>query len=250
MEEIKGYVHSIESFGAVDGPGLRYLIFLNGCKMRCAFCHNPDTWKLEQGEQYTADELLKKALRYKSYWKNNGGITVSGGEPLLQIDFLLDLFKKAKAQGVNTCLDTAGQPFTHDEPFYSKWKELMSVTDTVMLDIKNIDPVKHLDLTGVPNDNILQMARELSDMGVDMWIRQVLVPGGSDNDETLHKTREFIDTLKTVKRVEVLPYHSLGVFKYEELGIPYRLEGVESPTIERIKNAEAILGCKDVYALK
>lgn len=244
MSELKGYIHSLESFGAVDGPGVRYLIFLNGCNMRCAFCHNPDTWKLEQGDQYTADELLKKAIRFKPYWKQEGGITVSGGEPLLQIDFVLDLFKKAKAMGITTCLDTAGQPFTHDEPFYSKWKELMSVTDTVMLDIKNIDPEKHKALTGVPNDNILQMAREMSDMGVRMWIRQVLVPGGSDNDETLKKTREFIDTLKTVDKVEVLPYHTLGVFKYEELGIPYRLEGVGAPTPDRIKNAEEILGCK------
>ena len=245
MEEVKGYVHSLESFGAADGPGIRYIVFLNGCKMRCAFCHNPDTWKLEQGEVYSADEILKKALRYKPYWKNEGGITVSGGEPLLQIDFVLELFRKAKAKGVTTCLDTAGQPFTTEEPFFSKWKELMSLTDTVMLDIKNIDPVKHKDLTGVDNANILEMARRMSDMGVRMWIRQVLVPGGSDNDETLKRTREFIDTLKTVDRVEVLPYHTLGVFKYEELGIPYRLEGVNAPTEDRIRNAEEILGVKN-----
>lgn len=243
MEEIKGYIHSLESFGAADGPGVRYIIFLNGCNMRCAFCHNPDTWKKEQGDRYTADELLKKAIRFKPYWKKDGGITVSGGEPLLQIDFVLDLFKKAKAMGITTCLDTAGEPFTREEPFYSKWKELMSLTDTVMLDIKNIDPVKHKDLTGVDNTNILEMAREMSDMGVNIWIRQVLVPGGSDNDETLQQTREFIDTLKTVKRIDVLPYHTLGTFKYEELGIPYRLEGVEPPTPERIKNAQRILGC-------
>ncbi len=243
MSEIKGYVHSLETFGAADGPGVRYLIFLNGCKMRCAFCHNPDTWQENRGEEYTADELLKKALRYKTYWRNTGGITVSGGEPLLQIDFVLDLFKKAKEKGVNTCLDTAGQPFTHDEPFYSKWKELMSVTDTVMLDIKNIDPAMHKELTGVDNANILEMAREMSDMGVTIWIRHVLVPGGSDNDDLLHRTREFIDTLKTVERIDVLPYHTLGTFKYKELGIPYRLEGVNPPSQERIDNAKKILGC-------
>ncbi len=244
MSEIKGYVHSLESFGAADGPGVRYLIFLNGCKMRCAFCHNPDTWKEGQGDVYTADELLKKALRYKTYWRKDGGITVSGGEPLLQIDFVLDLFKKAKEKGINTCLDTAGQPFTHEEPFYSKWKELMSVTDTVMLDIKNIDPAMHKDLTGVDNANILAMAREMSDMGVNIWIRHVLVPGGSDNDELLQRTREFIHSLKTVSRIDVLPYHTLGTFKYEELGIPYRLEGVEPPTLERVENAKKILGCQ------
>ncbi len=244
MSDVIGYVNKLESFGAVDGPGVRYLIFLNGCKMRCAFCHNPDTWAEGCGEEYTADELLKKALRFKPYWKNEGGITVSGGEPLLQIDFVLDLFKKAKAMGINTCIDTAGQPFTHDEPFYSKWKELMSLTDTVLFDIKNIDPQAHKELTGVDNENILQMAREMSDMGVKMWIRHVLVPGGSDNDEYLKRTREFIDSLKTVERVEVLPYHTLGIAKYKDMGIPYRLDGVESPTAERIANAKKILGAE------
>ena len=146
MSEIIGYVNKFESFGAVDGPGVRFLIFLNGCKMRCAFCHNPETWAEHQGDKYTADQVLEKALRFKPYWKKDGGITVSGGEPLLQIDFVLDLFKKAKAKGITTCIDTAGQPFTHEEPFYSKWKELMSVTDTVMLDIKNIDPEEHKKL--------------------------------------------------------------------------------------------------------
>ena len=242
MSEIIGYVNKLESFGAVDGPGVRYLIFLSGCRMRCAFCHNPETWKEGEGEQYTADELLKKALRFKPYWKNGGGITVSGGEPLLQIDFLLDLFKKAKAAGVSTCIDTAGEPFTHEEPFYSKWKELMALTDTVLLDIKNIDPEAHRELTGVGNDNILQMAKEISDMGIPIWIRHVLVPGCSDNDDYLRRTREFIDSLPSVEKVEVLPYHTLGVPKYQELGIPYRLEGVESPTQDRIENAKKILG--------
>ncbi len=244
MSDVIGYVNKLESFGAVDGPGVRFLIFLNGCRMRCAFCHNPETWAENQGEEYTADALLKKALRFKPYWKNGGGITVSGGEPLLQIDFVLELFKKAKEKGINTCIDTAGQPFTHDEPFYSKWKELMSLTDTVLLDIKNIDPEAHKELTGVDNANILQMAKEISDMGIPMWIRHVLVPGGSDNDDYLRRTRQFIDTLKTVEKVEVLPYHTLGVPKYQELGIPYRLDGVESPTAERISNAKEILGAE------
>ncbi|MDC7279764.1 pyruvate formate-lyase-activating protein [Butyrivibrio fibrisolvens] len=244
MSEIVGYVNKLESFGAVDGPGVRYIIFLNGCKMRCAFCHNPDTWAEGVGQEFTADELLKKALRFKPYWKKDGGITVSGGEPLLQIDFMLDLFRKAKAQGINTCIDTAGQPFTHDEPFYSKWKELMSLTDTVLLDIKNIDPAAHKELTGVDNANIIQMAQEISDMNIPIWIRHVLVPGCSDNDDYLRRTREFIDTLKSVERVEVLPYHTLGVPKYMEMGIPYRLEGVESPSAERIANAKEILGAK------
>ncbi len=219
MSDIIGYVNKLESFGTVDGPGVRYLIFLSGCRMRCAFCHNPETWNGGEGQQYTADELLKKALRFKPYWKNGGGITVSGGEPLLQIDFLLDLFRKAKAAGVSTCIDTAGEPFTHEEPFYSKWKELMSLTDTVLLDIKNIDPEAHKELTGVDNANILEMAKEISDMSIPIWIRHVLVPGGSDNDDFLRRTRQFIDTLSSVEKVEVLPYHTLGVPKYQELGL-------------------------------
>ena len=174
---VKGFVHSIETFGSVDGPGVRFVIFLSGCAMRCQFCHNPDTWKHDENTvEYTADELLNKALAYRPYWKNKGGITVSGGEPLLQIDFLLDLFKKAKKQGVNTCIDTSANPFTTKEPFYSKWKELMEYTDLLLLDIKHIDNEQHKILTGQPNTNILEMARQLSDMGKPVWIRHVLVP--------------------------------------------------------------------------
>jgi len=242
---MEGYIHSTESFGSVDGPGVRYLIFVAGCKMRCAFCHNPDTWDMKTGTLMSSDELLAKALRYKNYWKKDGGITVSGGEPLLQIDFMIDLFKKAKAAGVNTCLDTSGNPFTREEPFFSKFQELMQYTDLVMLDIKDIEDADHKTLTGCTNANILDMATCLSDMGIHMWIRHVLVPEGSDNDEKLHKLKSFIDTLKTVDRVEVLPYHTLGIFKWENLGIPYRLEGINPPTPERVINAERILGIRD-----
>jgi len=238
----KGYVHSTESFGSADGPGVRFVIFLSGCAMRCQFCHNPDTWRLADGEQKTADELIEQALRYKSYWGPQGGITVSGGEPLLQIDFLLELFTKAHAKGINTCLDTSGNPYTTNEPWHSKFLELMKVTDLVMLDIKHIDPQGHMELTHQPNDNILQMARELSDLGVKMWIRHVLVPERNDKDEYLIKLADFIKTLKSVERVEVLPYHTLGVHKWKALGIPYELEGVETPTKERVENARRILG--------
>ena len=237
----KGYIHSLESFGSVDGPGVRYVIFLSGCAMRCQFCHNPDTWNMQAGTPYTADELLEKALRYRSYWGSKGGITVSGGEPLLQIDFLLELFTKAKEKGVHTTLDTCGNPFTREEPFFSKFEKLMEVTDLVMLDIKHMDEEQHVLLTGQKNDNILDMTKYLSDTGKSMWIRHVLVPERSDRDDYLWKLHDFIEKLDHVERVEVLPYHTLGVYKWKELGIPYGLEGIEPPTQERIQNANEIL---------
>ena len=237
----KGYIHSLESFGSVDGPGVRYVIFLSGCAMRCQFCHNPDTWNMQAGTPYTADELLEKALRYRSYWGSKGGFTVSGGEPLLQIDFLLELFTKAKEKGVHTTLDTCGNPFTREEPFFSKFEKLMEVTDLVMLDIKHMDEEQHVLLTGQKNDNILDMAKYLSDTGKSMWIRHVLVPERSDRDDYLWKLHDFIEKLDHVERVEVLPYHTLGVYKWKELGIPYGLEGIEPPTQERIQNANEIL---------
>lgn len=240
-DKILGRIHSIESFGSVDGPGIRYVVFVKGCKMRCQFCHNPDTWEMKDGELKTADELIAQALRYKSYWKKGGGITVSGGEPLLQIDFLIEFFTKAKAKGIHTTLDTSGNPFTRKEPFFSKFNELMKVTDLVMLDIKQIDDAKHKILTGCSNSNILDMATYLSDINKPMWIRHVLVPGGSDNDELLMRLDKFIKSLKNVDRVEVLPYHTLGVFKWEELGLDYPLKGVEPPTKDRVENAKNLL---------
>lgn len=246
MSQIKGYVHSVESFGAADGPGVRYIIFLQGCNMRCRYCHNPDTWKCddEKAKVYTADELLDKAEKCRPYWKDKGGITVSGGEALVQIDFLLELFKKAKERDINTCLDTSGNPFTREEPFFSKFEELMKYTDTILLDIKHIDPVEHKKLTGQPNENILDLARYLSDIGIPVWIRHVLVPGITDNDEYLTRLREFLDTLNNVERIDVLPFHTLGFFKWENLGYNNTLKDTNSPTKERVENARRILGCK------
>lgn len=238
---MKAFVHSTESFGSVDGPGIRFLIFLQGCPMRCQFCHNPDSWASGQGEERTATDLLDQAERYRSYWGEQGGITVSGGEALLQIDFLLELFTEAKRRGINTCLDTSAQPFTHREPFFPKFERLMALTDTVLLDIKHIDDDAHRRLTRHTNRNILGCARYLSDIGKPVWIRHVLVPGITDDDESLQKLRRFIDTLTNVERVEVLPYHTLGVFKYEKLGIDYPLKGVATPTKERVENAKRIL---------
>lgn len=242
MSEIKGRIHSVESFGSADGPGVRYIVFLKGCNMRCQYCHNPDTWAKDDGELMTPEEVLKKALRYKTYWKEKGGITVSGGEALLQIDFVTELFRLAKEKGVNTCLDTSGNPFSLEEPFKSKFDELMKYTDLFMLDIKHMDDAAHRKLTGQTNQNILEMAAYLSDHGKAMWIRHVLVPGITTEEDELYRLRSFLDTLKTVERVEVLPYHTLGVFKWKELGIPYQLEGVDPPTKEQIDRAKEILG--------
>ena len=239
---VLGNIHSVESFGSADGPGVRYIVFLKGCAMRCKYCHNPDTWAGQGEDWQTPEEVLRKALRYKNYWKKNGGITVSGGEALLQIDFVTELFRLAKEKGVNTCLDTSGNPFTRQEPFFGKFQKLMEVTDLFMLDIKHMDPAGHRKLTGCDNANILDMARFLSDNGKAMWIRHVLVPGITDDEKQLASLREFIDTLKTVERVEILPYHTLGVFKWKELGIPYQLEGVEPPTEEQVKRAKEVLG--------
>ena len=240
-EALKGYVHSLESFGSVDGPGVRYIIFLTGCAMRCQFCHNPDTWDMKKGTLYTTDELLEKAMKYRSYWKNDGGITVSGGEPLLQIDFLTELFRKAKANGIHTTLDTSGNPFTRKEPFFSKFNELMKYTDLVMLDIKHIDDEQHKILTGCTNKNILDLARYLSDIKKPVWIRHVLVPERSDYDEYLIKLDEFIQSLDNVQKVEVLPYHTLGAYKWDELGYEYKLKGIDPPSVERVENANKLL---------
>ena len=233
-----GHIHSTESFGAADGPGVRFIVFMQGCHMRCRYCHNPDTWKMDGGDEVTADEILKRALRFKPYWGKDGGITISGGEPLLQIDFVIELFKKAKELGINTCIDTAGNPFTKEEPFFSKFEELMKYTDLLLLDLKEINPARHKDLTGFDNSNIIEMAKYISEINKPVWIRHVLVHEHSDFDEDLDALGDFIDTLSNVDRVEILPYHTLGKFKWENLGIPYTLESISPPSAERIENAK------------
>ncbi len=238
---MKGFVHSVESFGSVDGPGIRYLIFLQGCPMRCQFCHNPDSWTMHTGQEMTADELLDKAERFRTYWGDKGGITVSGGEALMQMDFLLELFEKAHQRGINTCLDTSAQPFTRTGSFFEKFERLMQVTDTVLLDIKHIDDAEHRKLTRWSNQNILDCARYLSEIQKPVWIRHVLIPTITDKDEYLYQLRDFISTLQNIARIDVLPYHTLGVFKYQKLGISYPLEGINPPSQERIDHANQIL---------
>ena len=229
-----GAIHSIETFGLVDGPGVRYVIFMQGCHMRCKFCHNADTWKVKEPDQ-SAEAVLKKALRYRPYWKENGGITVSGGEPLLQIDFLIELFTQVKKEGVHTTLDTCGQPFTFEEPFFSK------VTDLVLLDIKHIDEKAHKELTGHTNQNILEFAKYLSDIQKPVWIRHVLVPTINTDEVYLKRLHQFVAQLKNVERVEVLPYHTLGAYKWKELGLEYPLEGIPTPSNQQLQIAKTIL---------
>jgi len=239
--DITGRVHSLETFGLVDGPGVRFVAFLQGCKMRCKYCHNPETWNMDGGTEWTASQLFQRAYRYHNYWKNNGGITVSGGEPLLQIDFVTEFFRLAKEKGVHTALDTSGNPFTKKEPFYSKWKTLIRYTDLVLLDLKEMDSENHKSLTGQDNTNILEMAKDLSESNVDIWVRRVLVPGLTDDEAELNKLYEFLNSLSNVKKTEILPYHTLGLFKWKNLHIPYPLDGVCPPTKEQIQAAEHIL---------
>ena len=242
---MKGYIHQLESFGSVDGPGVRFIIFFAGCPLRCKYCHNPDTWDMMKGKQYTADELLDEAITCREYWGTKGGITVSGGEPLAQIDFLLELFTKAKERGINTCIDTAGGPFTREGEWFKKFKQLMNVTDVLLMDIKHINEEEHIKLTGHTGKNIIEMFCYLDEINKPVWIRHVLVPGITDNDEYLIQTRDFIRTLGNVQRVEVLPYHGLGAMKYKDLGIDYVLKDTNSPTAERVQNARKILECAE-----
>lgn len=221
---MEGYVHSTESCGTVDGPGLRFVVFMQGCPLRCKYCHNPDTWKLNSGPKMTVEEILQQYDHKKDFYKK-GGITVTGGEPLMQIEFVTELFKQCKTKGIHTCLDTSG--VTYSENDHQKIDELMEYTDLVMLDIKHIDAIGHQELTGHKNDNILAFARYLDEKKIPVWIRHVVVPTITQNDEYLYRLGEFIGTLHNVKALDVLPYHTMGKAKYEELKMDYPLEGIE-----------------------
>ena len=237
-----GRIHSYESFGTVDGPGIRFVIFFQGCPMRCKYCHNPDTWQVGGGREVSVEDAVKEALKYKSYFGTKGGVTATGGEPMLQLPFLTELFSRLKAKGVHTCLDTSAAPFPAEENAdRSAFDELLKVTDLVLLDIKHIDEEAHRALTGCSGAHAMAFARYLSERGKPMWIRHVLVPGITDDDGALLRLKAFIDGLKTVEKVEVLPYHTLGIAKYRALGMEYPLEGVRPPEKERVQNARAIL---------
>ncbi|MBQ2642500.1 MAG: pyruvate formate lyase-activating protein [Eubacterium sp.] len=244
---VKGKIHSIESMGTVDGPGIRLVVFFQGCPMRCAYCHNPDTWAMKGGKEMTVDEILTEYEKKEPFYVN-GGITATGGEPMVQLEFLTELFTAAHNQGIHTCLDTSGTMFQPDnEDYLKKVDKLLDVTDLVMLDIKTINPEKHLELTQRPNDNILKFAQYIDQKGVEIQIRHVVVPHVTMNREELYELGKFIGTLKMVKSLDALPYHDMGVVKYEQLGIDYPLKDIEPATKEQAKEARKIIleGLKD-----
>ena len=229
-------IHSMESFGTVDGPGIRFVLFLQGCHLKCKYCHNRDTWDINGGEEKTLEEIIEKIKNYKNYITiSGGGVTVTGGEPLLQVKFLIELFKELKKENIHTCIDTSGMVNITDDI-----KELLQYTDLVLLDIKHIDDEKCKNLVGVSNKKELEFARYLSDNNIKMWIRQVLVPGYTDDEKDLLKLKEFIGTLKTVEKVQILKYHSMGKYKWEKLGLKYSLEGVRDATAEDEERAKKI----------
>ena len=238
MEDLSGKIHSIETFGTVDGPGIRYVIFLQGCHLRCKYCHNRDTWDTTVGTPKKVSELVQDIQKYSDYIKfSKGGVTVTGGEPLLQPKFLIALFTELKKLGYHTALDTSGM-----FPLTPEVKQVLSLTDLVLLDIKHIDDEKCKDLVGFSNKLELEFANYLSENGIKMWIRQVIIPGITDVENDLIRLKEFLQTLKTVEKIELNPYHTLGVYKWEDLGLEYPLKGVRQANTEDIERAKRILG--------
>lgn len=238
-----GKIHSVFSGGTVDGPGIRFVVFMQGCPLRCKYCHNPDSWDTKSGELRSVQDLTNEIIKYKNYFGKTGGVTVSGGEPLLQIEFVTELLKSVKNYGIHTAVDTSGFIFNESDANSIKLhEELDKYVDLYLLDIKHIDDSEHKKLTGVSNKNTLAFAKWLDNKGKKVWIRHVLLEGFTDNDEYLKKTAEFISTLSNVEKVEVLPYHTMGEVKYQKLNLEYCLKGVNPPSKERVLNAKSILG--------
>lgn len=241
---IKGMIHSVETFGTVDGPGIRYIVFFQGCPLRCQYCHNRDTWNLKDGKEVTVDELINDIKKYIPFMKSsNGGVTISGGEPTLQLEFLTALLKELKKLGIHTCLDTSG--FVHLDGV----KGLLEYVDLVLLDIKHIDPEKHLMLTGVENKKTLEFAKYLAEINKDMWIRHVVVPTITDSPEDVKELAAFINTLKSVKKVELLPYHSMGKIKWKKLHQLYPLEDIKDATDQDLLRVAKLMDQKGVKVI-
>ena len=231
----EGYIHSTESMGTVDGPGIRYVVFLQGCPLRCKYCHNPDTWKLKEGKKVTVEELMQKIIKIKPYIeRSGGGITISGGEPTMQLDFTLELLKTAKKAGLHTALDTSG--YIESE----KFKKLLPYLDLVLLDLKVLDDHKHQKLTGVSNHKTLNLLEFLEAEEQPYWIRQVIVPGITDDLEEMREFASFLADKKSLQKVELLPYHKLGEHKWKNLGLKYQLINVEPPTDKKMAELNAV----------
>ncbi|MBQ4161335.1 MAG: pyruvate formate lyase-activating protein [Parabacteroides sp.] len=230
-----GKIHSLESFGTVDGPGIRFVVFMQGCPLRCLYCHNPDTWEVNRETPYLLEPeaLLTEVLRYKNFIAK-GGVTVTGGEPLLQPLFLKDFFRLCKENGLHTALDTSGYICS------DKALEVLNYVDLVLLDIKTIDSSLHPRLTGVEQKNTFAFLEELEHRQIPTWIRHVLVPGLTDEDVSLERMAQYLSSYKTIQKIELLPYHTMGVHKYEALGIDYPLKGVEPLSKDRLDHAKAI----------
>lgn len=232
-----GNIHSIESFGSVDGPGIRFVIFTQGCPMRCLYCHNPDSWDYSMNRKMSVDEILSQYESVKEFC--SGGITVTGGEPMLQMEFVTELFEKACKKGIHTALDTSGILF--DSSNIEKIDKMLKYTNLVLLDIKHIDEQEHIKLTGKSNKNILAFAKYLSDINKPVWIRHVVVPEITYNEKYLKELGHFIGTLKNIKALDVLQYHNMAIPKYEKLGIEYPLKHITPLTKEQALNARAII---------
>ena len=228
-----GNISSIDTMGLVDGPGIRVVVFLKGCTLRCKFCHNPEMWNNDIKEKWTPEELVKYILKFKNYFKNNGGVTFSGGEPLNQPDFLLECLKLLKQNNIHTCLDTAGVG--------EKYDEILDYIDLVIWDIKALDKEKYKELTGRDIEISLEFLKTCQKKNKKMWIRQVIIPGYNDNIEYILEVKEFIENLKNIEKVELLPYHTMGITKYRELNITYRLEGTPDMDKEKCNELQKIL---------
>lgn len=238
-ENVTGKIHSFESLGAVDGPGIRFVVFMQGCHLRCKYCQNRDTWDINAGITYTVKEVIEKILRYKNYIiASNGGVTLSGGEPLLQQDFVIALFRELKRHNISTCLDTSGMFSITD-----KIKQIVDLTDIFLLDIKCINDETCKWLTGSSNKLELEFAKYINDKNKRIWIRQVLVPGITDKKEDLLKLKEFLKKIN-VEKFEFLPYHDLGKYKWEKLGVPYELKDVRVANDEDVQRAKNIINSK------
>lgn len=232
-ENLTGFIHSTFIGGAVDGPGMRFVMFTTGCQLRCLYCHNPDTWDIKRGTPTTVDEIVAEVGKVASFLKAGGGITASGGEPLVQAAFVHEVFVRCKEKyALHTALDTNGF-LAHTLP--DSW---FDVVDLVMLDIKQIDPEKHRRLTAVPLQPVLDFAERLARMGKPTWIRYVLVPGYTDDAADVEKLAAYVAKLKNVERVEILPFHKMGEYKWRELGLQYELEQVEAPSLDLIQRVK------------